>query len=207
MVAERLQLALADPRRQREQLLAQPQPLVEVVDVQQRGVAALERDQQRARVVEPVRHRQRLGAERQRALRAAGEVQAVGQPGAQLHGEQRGRRREARERLLEQRDPLAVDHARLGVAAGEAERGLGQRVAVARARGRARRRARTSRGRRDRRRAARSAPRASSVGDGSSPRAPVVLGRLLVGERGRGLLGGGERVADAPAGARLSEKW
>ena len=102
VLAERLQLALADRLRQLEQLLAQPQPLVEVVDVQQRGVARLERDQPRARVVEPVRHLQRLGAQLLRA--AAGRTESD-QPRAQAHAQQAVARL-ALERLLEQRAGL-----------------------------------------------------------------------------------------------------
>ena len=49
------------PRRERRAApRSSAQPLVEVVDVQQRGVAALERDELRARVAEPVGHLQRL---------------------------------------------------------------------------------------------------------------------------------------------------
>ena len=116
--------------RQREQLLAQPQPLVEVVDVHQRGVARLERDQQRARVAEPVRHLQRLGAERASRSRLA-RTAAVDQPRAQLDAEQVVARRSAASASSSSAMRLGVDHARLGVAAGEAERGLGERVAVA----------------------------------------------------------------------------
>ena len=138
-------------RRQREQLLAQPQPLVEVVDVQQRGVAGLERDQQRARVVEPVRHLERLGAQllALRLGRTGPTSRARRRTPSRLSPVWRSSASSSSARAV------GIVHARLGVAAGVAERGLGERVAVALRRGPARPRRRTSRGPRGRRRAAR----------------------------------------------------
>ena len=97
-------------------------------------------------------------------------------------------------------DPLAVDHARLGVAAGEAERGLGLGLAVLGAverggEGDAERGvagAQLHRAEREQRRDV-------------VARAAVVLGRLLVGERGRGLLGGVERVVGGLGRPALEE--
>ena len=67
---ERLQLAHADPLGQREDLLVEHEPLVQVRDVQQRGVPALQRGDERLGVADPPRHLQRRAAERERALLA-----------------------------------------------------------------------------------------------------------------------------------------
>ena len=132
VVGERLQLRLAQLLREREQLFGQPQPLVHVVDVQERAAAGLERGHAPARVAEPLGHRERLLAQRLAALRLARELQPVDQPGAQLDGHQVVAASKRGEGLLEQRQALVVDHARLGVAAREAERGLRERVVVLR---------------------------------------------------------------------------
>ncbi len=108
------------------------QPLVEVVDVQQRRVAALERDRASARG-SPSRCAIASASALSASARSCGVAKWRRSTSAarswtasrMVLGAERG------QRLLEQRDPLAVDHAGLGVAAGEAERGLGQRVAVA----------------------------------------------------------------------------
>ena len=196
VVAERLQLGLADPRRQSEQLLAEVEPLGQVVDVQQRGVPALQRGEERARVTQPLGHRERLGAERQRALLGLGEVEPVGQRGPELHAERMILVAEARQRLLQQRDAVVVDDPGLGVAAGDAERGLGQRTALVAL-------ARELRGggeRLARRRVAgaqlRGAEREQDVEPRLDQGTPVVLRRLLVGERVGGLLGRGQTVRD-----------
>ena len=186
-----------------------PQALVEVVDVQQRGVAALERDQQRARVAEPLGHLQRLGAERQRALarrrRSAGGRRAAarswtasewssspnalrappraarcsrGRPRRPRRG---GRRSRARPRRAPARSPCARASR---AAAANVSRAAGSP-------------ARSS-----------AAPSASTHVEprlAARQRAPVVLGRLLVGQRRGRLLAGGERVADGLVGPALEE--
>ncbi len=132
VVAERLELGLAELRREREQLLAQAQALVDVVDVHAarawRDSSATTRPRG-----SPSRcgHRERLLAEPQRGAPAAPANCSRSTRRARSWTASRWSSAKRAERLLEQRDALVVDHARLGVAAGEAERGLGERVAVA----------------------------------------------------------------------------
>ena len=113
-----------------------------------------------------------------------GELEPVDEPGAQLHARAAGPRSEPRQRLLEQRDrrrgrstPASAWRPAMP------ERGLGQRVAVVALARAAPRRRRTSRARPGRRRAARRRP-ARAGSSSAVVRAPVVLRRLLVGERG-----------------------
>ena len=122
-----------DPRSASgEQLLAQPQPLVEVLDVQQRGVAGLQRASQRARVAEAAGHLQRLGAQRVACARPRRRTAGVDEPRPQPDGEQWLTRRAARSAPPRAaRCPRWSIIARRGVAAVKPERGLGQRLAVA----------------------------------------------------------------------------
>ena len=148
--AEHCSSRLADALgERRSSSLASAQPLVEVRDPQQRGVAALQRGR-RSASGSPLRARQleRARAERVDALRLAGEVQRVGQAREQPR-DQRALVVERRERRLEQRDRLAVDRA------------ARWRSMPRRARARRARAARASlRGRRSRRRRANVARRA-----------------------------------------------
>ncbi len=174
--------------------------------MQQRRVPALERGDERLRVADPARHRQRLRAQREHALLGGREVQRVGQPRPQPRAQRRVVRPEPLERLLEQRDPVAVDDPGLRAPPRVAERRQPELVREALA-------ARDPRrlGERPaRRRIARArlgvaepeqqvaAPQRVDVEPRLQrlQRAPVVAHGLLEGEHRHGLLGRQHRVVD-----------
>ena len=74
----RLRAQRAVLARQRDDLVAERHALVEVLDVQQRHVAAHERHRQRLGVAEAPRHRERLGAQLHPVALLGGEVQVLG---------------------------------------------------------------------------------------------------------------------------------
>ena len=189
--------------RQREQLLAQPQPLVEVVDVQQRGVAAT-----RARPA--ARAGRRAGAPSP-ARRRSASARARGCSANCRLSTSRARSRTAEQAVVRRSASSASSSsaipsrsitpasawrpAKPSAASASASRSPGSRASAAAA---------------NVARAAGSPARSSAAPSASSVvrlvvRAPVVLGRLLVGERGGGLLGGGERVADGLRRPALEE--
>ena len=106
--------------REREQLAGEPDPLLDVRDVQQRDLARGERGDQHQLVAELAGERDRLLGEPQRRVALAGEVQDLGEPGEQVDAQLL--RRAGGERLAQQLDQLEVDDPGLVVAAAVADR-------------------------------------------------------------------------------------
>ena len=114
--------------RDGERLVDHPQALVDVVDVEQRGVAAHQRGGERARVAAATRHRHRLRAEPRRARALLTERQVLGEPGQQPRPQRAIGRAEGRERLLEPVNVGAVARRRHVEAPAGAEHRAGQRL-------------------------------------------------------------------------------
>ena len=91
-------------------------------------MAALQRVEQRERIVAAAGELQRALGELVHALLLAGEVQRVGQAREQPRGERALLVAEGRERAFEQFDRLVVDRAGVRVVAEPAEGGLGEHV-------------------------------------------------------------------------------
>ena len=122
------QLARLQPLRDRERLVDEREPLLGVVDVEQRGVAAHQRGFERARVAGRARHRDRLGAERGRAVAGVGEREVLGEPRQQPRAQRAVRVAERGERLLEPADVGGVARGRHVEAAAGAEHRARQRL-------------------------------------------------------------------------------
>ena len=172
-----------------DHLGAQPQPLVEVLDVQQRGVAG-----DRARPRAPRGRRCGGPCSSARALSASvrsaspGEVQAVGEPRLQRASSERALLAAARPAPPRAaRSPSRSTMPGRAVAAGEAERGRGQLLAAVGARASAAASRNVARASASPARSLDASPSASSSSHAgrrsarAPARAPVVRRRLLVG--------------------------
>ena len=125
---ERDQLARLEPLGDGQRLVDHREPLLDVIDVEQRGVAAEQRGGEGALVAGGARHRHRLGPQLLRAVAGVREREVLGEPRQQPRAQRPVRVAERGERLLEPADVGGVARGRHVEPAAGAEHRAGQRL-------------------------------------------------------------------------------